>query len=86
MTPLLDEKEGVRICIYSREHLPPHVHLYYGDDDAVLEIRTGKLLKGYLPAKNVRFVQDWLRIEENRVAVEKFFFQLNPSLRDKIKT
>lgn len=82
MTPLFDEKEGVRIFIYSREHLPPHVHLYYGDDEAVLEIRTGKLLKGYLPAKKVRLVQDWLRIEENRVAVEKFFFQLNTSLRE----
>ena len=34
MAPILADKNGVSIFVLSREHLPPHVHAYSGDDEA----------------------------------------------------
>ncbi|MDF2455410.1 MAG: hypothetical protein K0R51_1403 [Cytophagaceae bacterium] len=81
MAPLLVEKEGVSITIYSREHLPPHIHAFYGDDEALITIRTGVLIAGELPGKKLRLVLDWLEEGNNRVWVEENFYELNPRLR-----
>jgi hypothetical protein len=52
MAPLLIEKDGVSIHIWGREHLPPHVHAFSGDDEALVEIRTGEICEGKLSGKN----------------------------------
>lgn len=54
MAPLLAEKEGVSIVIHSREHLPPHIHAIYGDDEAVIDIRTGLVIAGEIPKKEAK--------------------------------
>jgi len=41
MTPLLENKDGVKIEIYSREHLPVHIHAKYAEYEALVNIRTG---------------------------------------------
>jgi hypothetical protein len=86
MAPLLIDKDGVSIHIQSREHLPPHVHAFAGDDEALIDIRTGKVMKGKLPGKKIRIVQDWLSHGERRKLTEENFYELNPALRPQVST
>ncbi|MEO5644607.1 MAG: DUF4160 domain-containing protein [Bacteroidia bacterium] len=81
MAPVLVDKDGVRIYVRSREHLPPHVHAFCGDDVALVNIRTGEIVGGYLSAKKLRIVQLWLDEGENRKVTEENFYELNPRLR-----
>ena len=43
MTPLIETREGVSILIFSRDHLPPHLHACYGEEEALIEIESGKV-------------------------------------------
>jgi hypothetical protein len=80
MAPLLENREGVDIIVQSREHLPPHIHACYGDDEALVNIRTGEMFKGYLPPKKLKVVLEWLAEGENRKNTEINFYELNPRL------
>jgi hypothetical protein len=83
MAPLLVDKDGVSIIVQGREHLPPHVHACYGEDEALVDIRTGEMFEGYVPNKKLRVVQEWLAEGENRTKVEENFYELNPRHRPK---
>lgn len=81
MTPLLIDREGVCIHVYAREHVPPHIHASSGEDEALITIRTGEIIAGYLSPKKLRVVQKWLSEGETRKLVEENFYELNPRLR-----
>ena len=81
MALLLIDKDGVSIYFRGREHLPPHVHVFTGDDVALVEIRTGEIYKGYIPNKKLKIVQQWLEEGNNRELVEENFYELNERLR-----
>ena len=49
--PNFDSFEGIKINIYNGDHLPPHIHALYGDDEVLLVIETTDIYAGYLPAK-----------------------------------
>ena len=80
MAPEIDNVAGVSLVIYSRDHLMPHIHAIYGDDEALIEIRSGKLIRGFLPKKKLKIVQQWLGVADNKVRAEKNFYELNPGL------
>lgn len=40
------------------EHLPPHFHATYGDDEAQVLIATGHLLKGSLTSRPASLVRE----------------------------
>jgi hypothetical protein len=41
MTPLIENRNGIRIEIHNREHLPVHIHAKYGEYEALINVRTG---------------------------------------------
>ena len=43
--------EGISFFIYYKDHTPPHVHVYYGEDSAVFQIDPVEKLEGSLPSK-----------------------------------
>ena len=59
--PVLTRFYGIVIRMYFQqaEHNPPHIHAVYGDDDAEIAIRTGQILEGYLPSKELQMVREW---------------------------
>ena len=42
------------------EHNPPHVHARYGDYNATYNIKTGKLIDGYMPLKQNKHMKGFL--------------------------
>lgn len=81
MAPLLINENGVRLYIRSKEHLPPHIHAESGDDEAMIDIRTGELIRGEIESRSLKYIQEWLSEGRNRKRVEEEFYRLNPSLR-----
>jgi hypothetical protein len=44
------------------DHPPPHVHVSYGDKEALVEIATGELIEGSLPASRRAKVRQWITL------------------------
>ena len=45
-----------------KEHNPPHIHAYYGDDQAKFLISTGELMEGVFPVKAQSMVREFIAI------------------------
>lgn len=80
MTPLIENISGIKIEMYSREHLPVHIHVKYGEYEALLNIKTSEVMGGRLPLKKLRIVQDWHAEGDRRERLVNNFYQLNPRL------
>jgi hypothetical protein len=64
LMPTIAIIDGVRIMIYPKDHLPPHLHALFGGQEAQISILTGDMLNGRLPVAKRRAVLAWLA--ENR--------------------
>ena len=47
----------------TKQHNKPHVHVYYGEYQAVIGI-DGELLSGNLPRRQMRIIMGWLALHE----------------------
>ncbi len=50
---------GIRITMNFDDHLPPHFHAAYGDDEAQILIATGEILNGSLSSRAASLVREW---------------------------
>lgn len=48
--PRLASFDGVDIYMYFKDHAPPHVHAFHGDDEALVVIRDGSVYAGHCQA------------------------------------
>jgi len=64
--PVVSRFFGIAIAFYWEDHLPPHFHAKYSEDEAMVDIRTGEILRGYLPRRALSLVNEWrgLHVEE----------------------
>jgi hypothetical protein len=76
--PTIDFFEGIKINIYSVEHLPPHIHVVYSEYEVLLVISTGEIYAGKLPKKQLRKAINWLQIYKEEAL--SIFYQLNTNL------
>jgi hypothetical protein len=78
IAPELERIDGVIIVVCGRDYLPPHIHAFHSDDEALENIRTGEIMAGVLPHKKLKIVQKWLA--DNKKRAEINFYELNPVL------
>ena len=76
--PNFDVFDGIKVNIYNGDHLPPHIHALYGNDEVLLVIETGEVYAGWLPARQLKKAKDWLLI--NKADAARSFKTLNPHL------
>jgi len=50
---------GIIIVMYYNDHEPPHFHARYGECEAVIGIRDGSVIDGWLPPRVLGLVQEW---------------------------
>lgn len=48
----------------------PHIHVYYQDDSAVVEIPNGTLLEGKLPNAKMKLLQAWIEIHKEALMAD----------------
>ena len=57
--PEISRFYGIVVRIYYRDHPPTHFHAIYGQHEALVEIETGVIQKGFLPKTAADLVDAW---------------------------
>ena len=65
--PVISAFFGMLIRVFHSDHEPPHIHVQYGEYEAIVEIRTGNVLKGKLPKRLSGMVKKWLELRRSEV-------------------
>jgi len=65
--PIIAAFLGMLIRVYHADHDPPHIHVQYGEYEAIAEIRTGRIIRGRLPRRVERILREWLRVRRREV-------------------
>ncbi len=55
--PIISRFFGIVIYMYWKDHAPPHFHAKYGDDEIVVEIRTGNV-SGNMSNRAIKLIQE----------------------------
>jgi hypothetical protein len=58
---------GIVIRMFYNDHLPPHFHACYGDDEALIEIETLDVYRGYLPRRAMALVLEWVMLHRQEL-------------------
>lgn len=54
----------VRMYCSPKEHNPPHIHIYYQDFKAIININSCELTEGKFPSKQKKIVLAWAEIHK----------------------
>lgn len=65
--PRLSAFYGIVIYMYIRDHGVAHFHARYGEDEAVIDIETGDLLRGDLSPHQRRLVREWAQLHRTEL-------------------
>ena len=61
--PVISMFYGLIIAMYyldTKQHKLPHIHVKYGELEAVYKIPDGDLLEGQLPANKEKLIKAWI--------------------------
>jgi hypothetical protein len=58
---------GIVIKMYVADHNPPHVHAFYAEHMARIDIRSGAVLSGSLPPRAIGLVSEWTSIHRTEL-------------------
>ena len=65
--PLVSEFYGIKIYMYWDEHYPMHFHAEYGSHKAIISVEAAAVIKGALPAKQLKLVLAWCEIHKEEL-------------------
>ncbi len=57
--PTISTFYGIAIRMFFNDHPPAHVHALIGEHEGIVDIATGDVVAGRLPARAQRLVRDW---------------------------
>lgn len=63
--PTISQFFGIIIQMFWREHAPPHFHALYGENEALIDIRTLEILRGSLPRRAMALVLEWAALNRD---------------------
>jgi len=83
--PELSRFLGMVISIYFDDHNPPHFHVEYNENEALISINDLSVLKGNLPPRVMGLAMEWARLHKtellenwNMVKDSGKFFKIEP--------
>jgi hypothetical protein len=62
--PELSRFLGMVVSIYFDDHNPPHFHVGYNEEEALISINDLSLLKGNLPPRVLGLAMEWARLHQ----------------------
>lgn len=71
--PTISMFYGILVSMYAldtQKHHCPHIQLRYAEFKASIEIPTGDLLEGSLPAKQMKLVQAWIALHADELMAD----------------
>lgn len=58
---------GIRVTMYYDDHNPPHFHAAFENMKVIIDIEKGRVLKGALPARQLKLVLAWTEIHQSEL-------------------
>jgi len=70
--PTISMFYGIVIRMYcdKAEHNPPHVHVYYQEHKAILDINKGEITDGNLPSRQSKLVLAWAELHKDELIAD----------------
>jgi len=71
--PVISMFYGVVVLMYyfdNKKHRQPHIHVEYGEEEAVISIPDGALLEGNLRAAKLKLVHAWIEIHQEELMAD----------------
>jgi len=65
--PTISRFYGISIKMFFEDHNPPNFHAVHGDHIGWFNIRTLELIKGDLPPRAIRLIQDWAATHQSEL-------------------
>ncbi len=68
--PVLSMFYGIIIRMFyydNKQHNLPHIHIEYGEFNAVVTINEGNLIEGDFPKDKLKLVQAWIEIHKDEL-------------------
>ena len=67
--PVITRFYGLTIKMYllGKEHNPPHIHIRYGEYNAVIDLQALKLMEGDLPGKGLSMAMEWATLHRDEL-------------------
>lgn len=65
--PVISYFFGIYIRMYHDDHNPPHIHVEYQGNEALMAIPGGEIMTGSLPNKARKIVQEWIQIHQQEL-------------------
>ena len=67
--PTISSFYGILILMHltRKEHLPPHIHAYYGEYEATFKISDGEILYGTFPEKGRQLVKEFVLLHQTEL-------------------
>jgi hypothetical protein len=57
----------IRMFLIDREHPPRHIHIKYGEHEAVMELVNLNIIDGSLPKKCRQLVREWAELHQDEL-------------------
>lgn len=57
----------IRMYLIDREHPPRHIHIKYGEHEAVMELEHLNIIEGSLPKKCRQLVREWTELHQEEL-------------------
>ncbi len=58
---------GMVVFMFYNDHPPPHFHVRYGDQRAIIDIRSLAVLQGRLTPKALALVTEWAALHQSEL-------------------
>ena len=58
---------GIVVELHFKEHNPPHFHVRYNDNRALIAIKDLKVLEGHLPIRILDLVTEWAELHKEEL-------------------
>lgn len=65
--PTISMFRGIKVYMNWNDHQPPHFHVKYGSDEALVSIHELELLEGSLPSKQLKMVLGWAAFHQTEL-------------------
>ena len=57
----------IRMFLIDREHPPRHIHIKYGESEAVMALENLNLIEGKLPNRCYQLVHEWAEVHQQEL-------------------
>ena len=77
--PVFEFLDGIKISLFSNDHVPPHIHASIGEFESLIDIKHEVEIVGNLPIKHLRKALRY--VSKNKKELLEAFYSLNPNIK-----